>query len=79
MEKETILKEMTGVFRNILDNDHLIIGYDTTAKDVEGWDSLTQIQLTVAIEKHFKLKFKSYEIYEWKNVGDICDAVLMHH
>jgi acyl carrier protein len=75
MESDEILKEVNGIFIRILDNEDIILTPETTANDVDEWDSLTHIQLVVAIEKHFKLRFSSSEIRTWKNVGEMCDAI----
>lgn len=75
METTEILKHVNVIFIDILDNKDIVLGRETTANDVEDWDSLTHIQLVVAIEKHFKLRFTSSEIREWKNVGQMCDAI----
>ena len=68
-------QELTGIFRDVMENDDIHIERDTTAADIEEWDSITHIQLIVAIEKHFKLKFSSGEIHKWRNVGEIMDAI----
>ncbi|MDR2841555.1 MAG: acyl carrier protein [Paludibacter sp.] len=75
MEKTEILIHVQTIFRDILDNEDITLGYETTANDVEEWDSLTHIQLIVAIEKHFKIKFTSKEILSWKNVGEMLDCI----
>ena len=75
MEKNDILLTIQEVFRNILDNEDIILSKETTADDVDEWDSLTHIQLIVAIEKKFKIKFTSKEILSWKNVGEMVDAI----
>jgi len=75
MTSAEILKEVNEIFKDVLDNDNIVLGRETTAKDVEDWDSLTHIQLVVAIEKHFKLRFASSDILEWKNVGEMCDSI----
>jgi len=75
MDSLEILKEFTEIFKDILDNDKLLLTMDTVAKDIEEWDSLTHIQLIVAIEKHFKIRFLSSEIRRWKNVGEMVDSV----
>jgi acyl carrier protein len=75
MKNSDILKQVNDIFINILDEDSIILARETTANDVEGWDSLTHIQLVVAIEKHFKLRFIAAEIRDWKNVGEMCDAI----
>ena len=75
MEMERVLNEVENIFRDILDEESLNLTRDTTANDVDGWDSLTHIQLIVAIEKHFKVKFSSKEILSWKNVGELLDSL----
>ena len=75
MEMEKVLNEVEVIFRDILDEETLNITRETTANDVDGWDSLTHIQLIVAIEKQFKVKFSSKEILSWKNVGELLDSL----
>lgn len=70
-----LLNEVENIFRDILDEESLNLTRETTANDVEGWDSLTHIQLIVAIEKQFKVKFSSKEILSWKNVGELLDSL----
>lgn len=75
MEKEKILSEVQDIFRNILDQEHLVLKPETTAADVEDWDSLSHIQLVVAIEKHFTIRFTSKEIQSWKNVEEMINSI----
>jgi len=75
MQVENILQELNLIFRDILDNDKISLSRTTTADDLEEWDSLTHIQLVVAIEKKFKIKFTAAEIQGWKNVGEMCDTL----
>lgn len=75
MEKNQILEEVQEIFRDVLDNEDIVLANETTADDIEEWDSLTHIQLIVAIEKHFKVKFTSKEILSWKNVGEMIDCI----
>lgn len=75
MERAAILEKLNGVFTDVLDNDDIVISDSSTANDIEEWDSLTHIQLVVAIEKSFKVKFTTYEIQTWKNVGDMVNSI----
>ena len=75
MEKSQILDEVQAIFREVLDNEEIVLASETTADDIEEWDSLTHIQLIVAIEKHFKIKFTSKEILSWQNVGEMIDCI----
>lgn len=75
MEKSQILEEVQEIFREVLDNEEIVLANDTTADDIEEWDSLTHIQLIVAIEKHFNIRFTSREILSWQNVGQLIDNI----
>jgi len=76
MEKSEILKKVNVIFIDTLDNEDIVLTYETTANDVEDWDSLNHIQLVVAIEKYFKVRFTSLEIQSWNNVGEMLDCIL---
>jgi len=76
MDFNEVLTQVTTVFKDVLDIDEIELKYETTANDVEDWDSLTHIQLIVAIEKHFNIRFNSGEIQSFKNVGEMCDKIL---
>ena len=76
MERNQILAEVQDIFRDVLDNEEIQLQDATTADDIEEWDSLTHIQLIVAIEKHFKIKFTSKEILSWQNVGQMIDCIV---
>ena len=75
MDFNEILKQVNDIFIDVLDNDKIRLTPDTSAKDIEEWDSLNHIQLIVAIEKKFKIRFNSSEINNWKNVGELCAAI----
>lgn len=75
MNRSQVLSQVQDIFRDILDEDELVLTETSTAEEVDGWDSLTHIQLVVAIEKHFKFKFTSKEILSWKNVGEMIDSI----
>ena len=75
MERQEIFAKLTEIFQDVLDNDEIVVTADTKADDIEEWDSLTNIQLVVAIEKAFGIKFKSSEIMSWSNVGEMVDSI----
>ena len=75
MERSEILKQINEIFVDTLDNEDVVIEEATTAGDVDEWDSLTHIQLVVAIEKNFKIRFTSTEIQSWNNVGEMMDCI----
>jgi acyl carrier protein len=62
---------MQAVFRDIFDDEALVLRDDLTAADVENWDSLTHINLIVGIERQFKVRFTTAEVTTLKNVGDL--------
>ena len=75
MAREDILRQINEIFIEILDDEKLILTETTQAADVEDWDSLNHIQLIVAIEKHFNIRFKSREIQSWGNVGEMINSI----
>lgn len=75
MERDDILKKVEEIFREELELDDLVLNDETTADDVEEWDSLSHVQLVVALEKGFGIKFTSREILSWDNVGDLVDCI----
>lgn len=75
MNNDQIIKEINRIFIDVLENDNLLLTPETTAMDVDDWDSLNHIQLVVAIEKHFKLRFTTAEINRWKNIGEMSDMI----
>ena len=75
MERDDILTKVQEVFRDELEVEDLVLTDETTADDVEEWDSLSHVQLVVALEKAFGIKFTSREILSWDNVGDLMDCI----
>ena len=75
MERSEIFKKVNEIFCYELDNEDIVLNDDTTADDVEEWDSLSHVQLIVAIEKAFGIKFTSNEILSWSNVGQLVDSI----
>lgn len=63
-------ERLQEVFRDVFDDDEIIITDETTAEDIDEWDSLTQIQLVVAVEDEFGVKFNIVETVKLKNVGE---------
>ena len=75
MERNEVLEQVNEIFIEVLDNNNVSLSDATTAADIEEWDSLTHIQIVVAIEKHFKIRFASKEILRWENVGEMINAI----
>lgn len=75
MSRSEIFEKLNEIFIDVLDLDEIELTDDTSADDIEEWDSLSHIQLIVSIEKTFKIKFSSKEILSWKNVGEMVDCI----
>ena len=76
MDKNQVLEKLQIIFSNIMDLEGKAISFETTAEDIEEWDSLSHVQLVLSIEKEFGIKFTSREILSWKNVGEMIDSIV---
>ena len=75
MTKEQILADVQDIFRDVFDEEELVIKDETNADDIEDWDSLAQVRLTVAIEKKFGIKFDFGELTALHNVGEMLELI----
>lgn len=76
METKELLEILNGIFRKVLKRDDLTLTEESTAHEVDGWDSLTNMVLLTEIEKKFGVRFTFREIVKLKNVGDLCQTIL---
>lgn len=76
MTKEDIYVKLNNVFRDVFDDDTIMITSKTTSSDIEDWDSLEHINLIVAVEQEFKIKFNMKEVTTMNNVGEMVDIIL---
>ena len=70
-----IYADLNAIFRDVFDDDAIVVRPDLTADDVPEWDSLSHIRLVLAVQKHFKAKFSAAEIAGLKNVGDLARLI----
>jgi len=77
MNEEAVWSRLTGIFHDVFDDEEIVIGPETVAEDILEWDSLSNIQLLVAIEKAFNgVKFNTGEVANLKNVGEMVGVIL---
>ena len=75
MDNSAIWERLTDIFRDTFEDSQLTIAPQTTAKDIEDWDSLIHIQLLVAIEKSFDMRFNTGEVAGLANVGEMVELI----
>ncbi len=75
MERRFIFEKLNEIFRDIFDDETITVGEITTAADIEGWDSLTHINLLATIEDEFDIKFEMKDVVKMKNVGEMADLI----
>lgn len=75
MDDTRIYDRLTSVFHDVFDDDTIEVSPQLTAKDVDGWDSLTHIRLILSVEKAFGIKFTTSEIGKLENVGDLAALI----
>jgi acyl carrier protein len=76
LTREQILERANDIFRDVFDDESIKVSETTTANDVEDWDSLMHINLVLAIESGFGMKFTMGEVTGMKNVGEMVDILL---
>lgn len=74
--REQVFNSVQEIFRDIFDDEEMVIADDMTADDVDEWDSLEQILLLTAMEKKFTITFEIGEVGKLKNVGEIVDLIV---
>lgn len=76
MKDETgALLELQEIIRDVFDDESLVITESTCAKDIEDWDSIAQMDIVLAVERHFQVRFLPEEIAALKNVGGMLELV----
>lgn len=76
MKREEVLKILTAIFQNNFDNDEIQLTDETSSADIEDWDSLEQINLVVAVQDKFKVRFNIEEVNSMSNVGEMVDFII---
>jgi len=71
----TVKEILNGVFREVFEDDTIQIADNTTADDIDGWDSLSHVNLIVAVETKFNIRFSQKELLTFKNVGDLLRSI----
>ncbi len=78
MSREEIYERLNEIASDVFEEENLQLNDETTADDVDGWDSLTHLGFVNEIEIEFSIKFTLAEIRNLKNVGELVDAVEKH-
>ncbi|MCR4867533.1 MAG: acyl carrier protein [Lachnospiraceae bacterium] len=76
MTREEVMEKVTEIFRDVFDDEELIITDETNSDDIEDWDSFEHVSLIVSMEKEFNMKFDVKQIDLLKNVGEMVDLIV---
>lgn len=76
MTRDEVYEHLTSIFGSILGRDDVQLEDETTASDVDGWDSLSHVTIIVAVEKAFGLKISTRDAKKLRNVGTLVDLIL---
>jgi acyl carrier protein len=71
----TPFEKLNGIFRTVFDNEDINLRPEMTASDVDGWDSLSHVNLILAVEKAFAIRFTQRELLTFRNVGDLLQGI----
>ncbi len=75
MNENEVITALTQVFRDVFDDDDIVLTPETTAADVEGWDSQAHVNLVVAAEVRFSVRFRTAELESLHNVGEFARLI----
>ena len=75
MTRDSIYERINRVFKDIFDDENISVSDTTKADDIEDWDSLMHINLVLAIEAEFEVRFTMNEVTGFKNVGEVVDVL----
>ena len=75
METNDIVSRLTPIFRDVFNDDALVVDEGMTAADVPSWDSLSNINMIIAVEKAFRAKFSIKDVRNLKNVGELIELI----
>lgn len=71
-----ITEKLTSVFREVFDDETIVLSDELTADEVDSWDSLSHVNLIISIEMAFDIQFKQSEILNFANVGELKESIL---
>jgi acyl carrier protein len=72
---QQLLANLTDICRQVFADDSIVLTLDTTAEDVEGWDSFNHINILVAVEQRYGIRFHTAEVEELRNVGQLVELI----
>ena len=75
MNDNQLHQQLTDVFRSVFKSNNITITSETTAADIAEWDSLNHVQLILAVEAAFGIRFRHAEVASFENVGDMIQAI----
>jgi len=70
-----ITEKLTAVFREVFDDDSIVLSNEMTADDIDAWDSMSHVNLIIAVEIAFDIEFKQSEIQNFANVGELKQSI----
>ena len=76
MSRDEVFERLNEVFRDVFDDESITVNDQTTADDIEDWDSLEHINLMAVVESEFGIKFSMGQVVTMKNVGEMVDIIL---
>jgi acyl carrier protein len=75
MDESNIYAELTDIFHDVFADNSIVLRPETTAKDVDGWDSFNHLSIMVAVEGRFGIRFGTKEIEQLTNVGELAGLI----